>query len=63
MYVKIEDNLKEFIKQKIFLKKLRCNDKDTNTIRIQLKNEEEIFSDKSEDFHLTYVLKTEDYLG
>ena len=37
------------------LKKLKCNDKHTNTIWIQLKKEENIFSDKTEDFYLTYV--------
>ena len=41
--------------EEFFAKKLRCNDKMTNTIRIQLKKEDETFSDKSENFQLTYV--------
>ena len=32
-----------------------CNDKHTNTIAMQLKKEEETFSDKTEEFYLTYV--------
>ena len=53
MYVKIEDNIIYSIKD--FLKKLNCNDKHTNTLRTQLKKEEEIYSDKIEGFHLTNV--------
>ena len=54
MYVKIEDSL--IYKLKFFLRKNhRCNDKHTNRIRIQLKKEEETFSDKNEDFHPTFV--------
>ena len=43
------------MKLKIFLKKLRCNDKHTNTIRIQLKKGEETLADKTENIYLTYV--------
>ena len=44
------------MKLKIFWKKTHSNDKHTNTLRIHLENEEETFSDKTEDFNLTYVL-------
>ena len=44
------------MKLKIFWKKiLSFNQKHTNTIRMQLKKDEETYSDKTEDFHLTYV--------
>ena len=40
----------------VFLQKiLRYNDKLANTIRIQLKKEDKTFSDKTEDFYVTYV--------
>ena len=39
----------------IFWQKLRYNDKLTKTIRIQLKEQDETFSHKTEDFHLAYV--------
>ena len=38
-----------------FEKPTQYNDKHKNTFRIQLKKEEEILSDKTEDFYLTYV--------
>ena len=56
-----------------FSKKLRYNDKLTDTIRIQLKKEEKTFSHKTTAFHLTYLWfnwglhrishKIEDFLG
>ena len=38
-----------------FLKKLKYNDRQTNIIRIQLKNEVETFYDRTEDFHQKYA--------
>ena len=38
-----------------FIKKLKYNDRQTNIIRIQLKNEVETFYDRTEDFHQKYA--------
>ena len=50
MYDKIEDNKVIYEIEDFLEKELRSNDKHTNTIRIQLKKEEEIFCDKTENF-------------
>ena len=45
------------IKLKFIQKKVRYNDRFTNTIRIKLKKEVETFIVNSEHLHLTYVLQ------
>ena len=52
MYNKNEDNITMC---KIEYLKIRYNDRHRNPIRIQLKNEVTKLSEKTEDFHLTYV--------
>ena len=55
MYNKIEDNKVFYEIEDCLKKNLRCSDQHRNSIRVQLKQEEETFSDKIEDFYLTYV--------
>ena len=51
------------LKLNIICNKLGYKDRHRNIIRIKLKNEVETFSDKTEDFHLTYFCYISDKLS